>query len=323
MVSELMPALRLCRHDRDQRARSGGRARPRGAGRCDSRRRRPGLRRPGGHDRRSRCSRPPSVNTCAPTARSPRWASSPAPCSSQPPASAGPGPATDDGSRSDAVAETPQVAAVVMALAAGAAGLSAWYAALSGNDWLRTVTVGVLMSCALTAALPWGRHAQQRTAAAPAFAAAAAFAAFFEPGDHLMGAVVAVGALAAALTAAITRAMAAGRDQVLTRVDRRRLPGVRGVCDQPADGVERPRLVGGPPRAGDARRALRAITRHRRTRRGAPRPRPTGRDGVVGARQVDRTPWPPRDPRVGHAPAGRRRAPARSPRRARRSCSSP
>lgn len=122
----------------------------------------------------------------------------------------------DDGSPSDLVAETPQVAAVVMGLAAGAAGLSAWYAALSGNDWLRTVTVGVLMTCALTAALPWGRHAQQRTAAAPAFAAAAAFAAFFEPGGHLMGAVVAVGALAAALTAAITRAVAAGRDQVLT-----------------------------------------------------------------------------------------------------------
>ena len=118
-------------------------------------------------------------------------------------------------SGSDLVPETPQIAAFVMALAAGASGLAAWYAALSGNDWLRTVTVGVLMACALAAALPFGRHAQQRTAAAPAFAAAAAFAAFFEPGDHLMGAVVAVGALAAALTAAFTRAMATGRDQVL------------------------------------------------------------------------------------------------------------
>lgn len=125
-------------------------------------------------------------------------------------------PSEDDGTHSGLVPETPQIAAVAMALAAGAAGLSAWYAALSGNDWLRTVTVGVLMACALTGALPWGRHAQQRTAAAPAFAAAAAFAAFFEPSDHLMGAVVAVGALAAALTAAITRAMALGRDQVLT-----------------------------------------------------------------------------------------------------------
>lgn len=125
-------------------------------------------------------------------------------------------PSEQEAMSSRGIAETPQVAAVVMGLAAAAAGLSAWYAALSGNDWLRTVTVGVLMACALTGALPWGRHAQQRTAAAPAFAAAAAYAAFFEPGDHLMGAVVAVGALAAALTAAITRAMAEGRDQVLT-----------------------------------------------------------------------------------------------------------
>ena len=117
-----------------------------------------------------------------------------------------------------------------MGLAAAAAGLSAWYAALSGNDWLRTVTVGVLMACALAGALPWGRHAQQRTAAAPAFAAAAAYAAFFEPGDHLMGAVVAVGALAAALTAAITRAMADWSRPGPDRVDRRRLPGLRGLC---------------------------------------------------------------------------------------------
>lgn len=115
----------------------------------------------------------------------------------------------------DVSSETPQIAAFVMALAAGVSGLAAWYAALSGNDWLRTFTVGVLLVCSLAAALPFGRHAQQRTAAAPAFAAAAAFAAFFEPGDHLMGAVVAVGALAAALTAAFTRIMSVGRDQVL------------------------------------------------------------------------------------------------------------
>lgn len=124
-------------------------------------------------------------------------------------------PSDGDAFGSGLVPETPQIAAFVMALAVGASGLAAWYAALSGNDWLRTVTVGVLMACALAAALPFGRHAQQRTSAAPAFAAAAAFAAFFEPGDHLTGAVVAVGALAAALTAAFTRAMAAGRDQVL------------------------------------------------------------------------------------------------------------
>ena len=127
-----------------------------------------------------------------------------------------PKPADEAALRDLHVADSPQVAAVVLGLAVSAAALSAWYAALSGSDWLRTLTVGLLMACALAAALPWGRHSHQRTAAAPGLAAAAAFAAFFEPGEHLLGAVVAVCALAAALTAAISRAMSADRHQVLT-----------------------------------------------------------------------------------------------------------
>ncbi|CAA9399531.1 MAG: Conjugative transfer protein TrbL [uncultured Nocardioides sp.] len=112
--------------------------------------------------------------------------------------------------------DSPQVAAVALALAVGAAALSAWYAAQSGSDGLRTLTVGLLLACALAGSLPWGRHAQQRTAAAPGLAGAAAFAAFFEPGKHLLGAVVAVCALAAALTAAISRALGPDRHQVQT-----------------------------------------------------------------------------------------------------------
>ncbi|MCW2835417.1 MAG: hypothetical protein JWN68_3370 [Nocardioides sp.] len=127
-----------------------------------------------------------------------------------------PKPADEAALRDHPAADSPQVAAVVLALAVGAAALSAWYAALSGDDWLRTVTVGLLLTCALAGSVPWGRHAHQRTAAAPALAAAAAFAAFFEPGEHLLAAVVAVCGLAAALTAAIARAMSAGRHQVLT-----------------------------------------------------------------------------------------------------------
>ncbi len=113
-------------------------------------------------------------------------------------------------------ADNPQIAAVALGLAVAAGALSAWYAALSGDDRLRTLTVGILMVCALAGSLPWGRHAHQRTSAAPALAAAATFAAFFEPGDHLLSAVVAVCGLAAALVAAISRAMSGGRDQVLT-----------------------------------------------------------------------------------------------------------
>ena len=127
-----------------------------------------------------------------------------------------PKPADETALRHQHVADSPQVAAVTLGLAVSAAALSAWYAALSGDDWLRTLTVGVLLVCALAGSLPWGRHAQQRVAAAPALAGAAAFAAFFEPGDHLLGAVVAVCALAAALVAAISRAMSPDRDQVLT-----------------------------------------------------------------------------------------------------------
>lgn len=112
--------------------------------------------------------------------------------------------------------ESPQVAAVALGLAGAAACLSGWYAALSGNDWMRTLVVGLLLACALACAIPLGRHARQRAAAAPVFAAAAAFAAFFEPGAHLTGAVVAVSALAAAVTAAVSRTMSPQRDQVHT-----------------------------------------------------------------------------------------------------------
>ena len=112
--------------------------------------------------------------------------------------------------------DSPQIAAVAVSLAVGAAALSAWYAALSANDSLRTFTVGLLLTCALAGSLPWGRHAHQRTAAAPALAAAAAFAVFYEPREHLLVAVVAVCALAAALVAAISRAMSSGQHQVLT-----------------------------------------------------------------------------------------------------------
>ena len=44
----------------------------------------------------------------------------------------------------------------------------------------------MLLACALVGVLPVGRHGRQRAAAAPAFAAAAAFAALHEPGVHLL-----------------------------------------------------------------------------------------------------------------------------------------
>jgi hypothetical protein len=111
--------------------------------------------------------------------------------------------------------DTPAVAALAMGIAAAAAGLAAWYAAQSADDWLRTATVGVLMACALVSTLPLGRHTVQRAAAAPAFGAAAAFAAVYEPGVHLLPAVVAVSAVSAGVIAAVARALGPERDEAL------------------------------------------------------------------------------------------------------------
>ncbi|MGN0064163.1 MAG: hypothetical protein ACI379_07960 [Nocardioides sp.] len=112
--------------------------------------------------------------------------------------------------------DTPALAGLVASLAVFAGLLASWYAARSGDDLGRTVVVGVLMLCALLAALPWGRHAVQRTAAAPAFAAAAAFAAVYAPGVHLLPTVIAVCALAAAVVAGVGRALSGTTDEAAT-----------------------------------------------------------------------------------------------------------
>jgi hypothetical protein len=111
--------------------------------------------------------------------------------------------------------DNPALAALVATVAAVAAGLSAWYAARAADDLLRTLTVGLLMTAALVSTLPVGRHASSRVAVAPAFGAAAAFAALYEPGAHLLPTVAAVSALAAAVVAAVARALGAEHDEAL------------------------------------------------------------------------------------------------------------
>lgn len=111
--------------------------------------------------------------------------------------------------------DNPAVAALVATVAAVAACLSAWYAARAADDLLRTLTVGVLMAGALAATLPLGRHAAHRVAVAPAFGAAAAFAALYEPGAHLLPTVVGVAALSAAVVAALARTLGARPDEAL------------------------------------------------------------------------------------------------------------
>ncbi|WP_210503399.1 hypothetical protein [Nocardioides xinjiangensis] len=104
--------------------------------------------------------------------------------------------------------ESPALASLVAATASLVAGLAAWYAGRSGDDTVRTVAVGLLLACALGGALPIGRHTRQRAAAAPAFGAAAAFAALHEPGVHLLPAILGAAGISAAVVAGIGRALA-------------------------------------------------------------------------------------------------------------------
>lgn len=112
--------------------------------------------------------------------------------------------------------ETPELASLVATVAAGAAVLAGWYAARAGDDVVRTVTVGLLLACGLAGSLPVGRHRRQRAAAAPAFAAAAAFAALYVPGEHLLPSIVAASGLAAGVVAALARATAEDPDEAST-----------------------------------------------------------------------------------------------------------
>lgn len=112
--------------------------------------------------------------------------------------------------------ESPALASMIATVAALCAVLAAWYAARAGEDAIRTASVGVLLACALVGVLPVGRHRRQRAAAAPAFAAAAAFAAIYEPGVHLLPAILGAAGISAAVVAGIGRALSVGGDEIST-----------------------------------------------------------------------------------------------------------
>ncbi|MCW2738617.1 MAG: hypothetical protein JWN97_3261 [Nocardioides sp.] len=112
--------------------------------------------------------------------------------------------------------ESPALASMIATIASGAAVLAAWYAGRAGEDTVRTVAVGILLACALVGVLPVGRHLRQRSAAAPAFAAAAAFAALYEPGVHLLPAILGAAGISAAVVAGIGRALSVGGDEIST-----------------------------------------------------------------------------------------------------------
>jgi len=110
--------------------------------------------------------------------------------------------------------ESPALASMIATIAAAIAVLAAWYAGRTGDDTVRTVATGILLACGLVGALPVGRHTRQRAAAAPAFAAAAAFAALYEPGVHLLPAILGACGISAAVVAGIGRALSEHGDEV-------------------------------------------------------------------------------------------------------------
>lgn len=112
--------------------------------------------------------------------------------------------------------ESPALAAMVATVAAGLAVLAGWYAGQVVDETARTTAVGLLMACGLLGVLPVGRHARQRAAAAPAFAAAAAVAALYAPGTHLLPAVLGSAGIAAAVVAGIGRALSRDSDEAAT-----------------------------------------------------------------------------------------------------------
>ena len=112
--------------------------------------------------------------------------------------------------------ESPALASMIATVASVFAVLAAWYAGRAEDEAVRTTAVGILLACALAGALPVGRHVRQRAAAAPAFAAAAAFAALYEPGVHLLPAILGAAGISAAVVAGIGRALSAGGDEIST-----------------------------------------------------------------------------------------------------------
>ncbi len=99
--------------------------------------------------------------------------------------------------------------------AVGAAVLASWFAAHTRSENLRTTAVALLLAAAVVGVLPVGRLSGHRALAAPAFAAAAAFAWVWDPHAARFPMVVGFAALAAAVTAAVARALDRRNEETL------------------------------------------------------------------------------------------------------------
>lgn len=100
------------------------------------------------------------------------------------------------------------------AVAVGTAVLAGWFAATSlGAE--HDATVLLLAAAAVVGVLPWSGQAAERAVAAPAFGAAAAFAEVWAPEPERLPTVIGASALAAAVVAAVGRALDRRADEML------------------------------------------------------------------------------------------------------------
>lgn len=123
----------------------------------------------------------------------------------------GPPPATRRSDRratldDDGVDPVAGLTGLWFAVAAVGAVVAGWCAATASDD-LRTAAVIVLVAAAALGVLPVGRHAPYRLATAPVFGAAAAFALLWDPHPARLPVVLGACGLAAALVAAVGRAL--------------------------------------------------------------------------------------------------------------------
>ncbi len=100
-------------------------------------------------------------------------------------------------------------------VAGGVAALAGWATGHAPDGDLRRLAVGLLAVSAVVGVLPVGRCARQRVLVAPAFAAAAAFGAVWDPAPERLPLAMGIAGVAAAVAAAVGRSLADGPDEPL------------------------------------------------------------------------------------------------------------
>lgn len=107
------------------------------------------------------------------------------------------------------------LAGLAAAVAAAAAVLAGWCAAVAAPAWSRAATVDLLIAATLLGVLPVARHAGARVAAAPAFAAGVVLAVAWDPHPERWPMLAGACGLVAALVAAVGRALGRWADEAL------------------------------------------------------------------------------------------------------------